>query len=83
MKQYKVIVDGVEYEVGVELLSQAPQNKAAAPVAAAPVKAAPPSSGEQIKSPMPGTILSVSVQPGSAVKKGQVLMVLEALIQIK
>ena len=50
---------------------------AAAPVAA-PVSAAP-AGGEKVSAPMPGTILSVSVQNGAQVKKGQVLMVLEAM----
>lgn len=35
--------------------------------------------GEQIKAPMPGTILDVKVTPGSSVKKGQVLLILEAM----
>ena len=35
--------------------------------------------GEQVAAPMPGTILSVNVQSGSAVKKGEVLMILEAM----
>ena len=59
----------------------APAAPAAAPVAApaaAPVSAAP-AGGEKVSAPMPGTILSVSVQNGAQVKKGQVLMVLEAM----
>ncbi|WP_295583568.1 acetyl-CoA carboxylase biotin carboxyl carrier protein subunit, partial [uncultured Oscillibacter sp.] len=35
--------------------------------------------GEQVASPMPGTILAVNVAAGDAVKRGQVLMVLEAM----
>lgn len=83
MKKYKVIVDGTVYEVGVELLSDVPaaaQSPApAAPAAPAPAQSAAPAAGEKVTSPMPGNILSVSVQPGSAVKKGQILMVLEAM----
>ncbi|NLW20852.1 MAG: biotin/lipoyl-binding protein [Clostridiales bacterium] len=78
MRKYKVIVDGTAYEVGVELLSGAPEAAAApAPAPAQPAPAA--AAGEVIRSPMPGNILSVNVQPGNAVKEGQVLMVLEAL----
>ena len=33
----------------------------------------------QVTSPMPGTILSVNVAAGDAVKRGQVLMILEAM----
>ena len=35
--------------------------------------------GEQITAPMPGTILAVNVSAGQAVKKGEVLMILEAM----
>ena len=50
---------------------------AAAPVAAAP--AAPAGAGERVAAPMPGNILSVNVAAGDTVKKGQVLMILEAM----
>ena len=49
---------------------------AAAPVAA-PVSA--PAGGEQVTSPMPGNILAVNVAAGDTVRKGQVLMILEAM----
>lgn len=59
---------------------------AAAPVPAAPVAPAASQTAatgtmgsEIIKAPMPGTILSVAVTSGAAVKKGQVLCVLEAM----
>ena len=56
---------------------------ASAPVAApAPVPAAPApaDAGEDgVTSPMPGTILSIAVKPGDAVKAGQVLLILEAM----
>jgi len=48
---------------------------AAAPAAPAPVAAA----GEQVNSPMPGTIVKVNVKAGQAVKSGEVLAVLEAM----
>ena len=35
--------------------------------------------GGQIKAPMPGKVLSLPVKPGDAVKKGQTLVVLEAM----
>ena len=80
MKKYRVNVNGTVYEVELEEITGAAP-AAAAPVAApaaAPVAAAPVG-GEKICSPMPGTILSVSVSAGDAVKKGQVLMILEAM----
>ena len=48
---------------------------AAAPAAPAPVAVA----GEQVNSPMPGTIVKVNVKAGQAVKSGEVLAVLEAM----
>ena len=61
---------------------------AAAPAApAAPAAAAPAVAGEQVTSPMPGTIVKVNVKAGHAVKAGEELAVLrgaEALeIRIK
>ena len=53
----------------------APAAPAAAP-AAAPVAAA---AGEQVTAPMPGTILKVNAAQGAAVKKGDILVVLEAM----
>ncbi len=88
MKKYKVTVNGTAYEITLEAIdaadvktapaASAPAATPAAPVAAAPV-AAPAAGGETVKSPMPGTILSVNVSAGSAVKKGDVLMILEAM----
>ncbi len=74
MKKYKVNVNGTVYEVEIEEMAGAP---AAAPVAAAP--AAPAGAGERVAAPMPGNILSVNVAAGDTVKKGQVLMILEAM----
>ena len=77
MKKYRVTVNGTVYEVELEELTGAVP---AAPAAPAPAPAAPaPAGGEQVTAPMPGTILSVNVAPGDAVKRGQVLMILEAM----
>ena len=64
----------------------APTAPVAAPapaVEAAPAPAAAPAvavaGGETVAAPMPGTILKVNVQPGQAVKAGEVLVVLEAM----
>jgi len=51
---------------------------AAAP-AAAPVAAAPVAGGEKVTAPMPGTVLDVKVAEGAAVKKGDILVILEAM----
>lgn len=85
MKKYKVVVNGVAYEVDVELIGE---SEASAPVqVAAPVQApvapvapaAPVAGGENVNAPMPGTILDVKVANGQAVKKGDVLVILEAM----
>ncbi len=85
MKNYKVIVNGTEYAISIDLISEEEAKKAqAAPApsqAAAPATApaTAPGEGEQVNAPMPGTILSVNVKEGDAVKKGQVLFILEAM----
>ena len=74
MKKYRVTVNGVPYEVELEELTGA----APAPApAAAPAPA--PAGGEQVTAPMPGTVLAVNVAVGDSVKRGQVLMILEAM----
>ena len=81
MKKYRVTVNGTAYEIELEELTGAAPASAPAPAAAptpAPAAAAP-TGGEQVTSPMPGTILSINVAAGDTVKRGQVLMVLEAM----
>ncbi|MCQ2448035.1 MAG: biotin/lipoyl-binding protein [Oscillibacter sp.] len=80
MKKYRVTVNGTVYEVELEEMTGAVP--AAAPAAAPAAPAAPaaaPAGGEQITAPMPGNILAVNVTAGQSVKKGDVLMVLEAM----
>ncbi len=80
MKKYRVTVNGTAYEIELEELTGAAPAPAAAPAAApAPAPAAAPAGGEQVTSPMPGTILDVKVSQGASVKKGDVLMILEAM----
>lgn len=53
---------------------------APAPKAAEPKKeASGPQGSVKVNAPMPGTILRVNVNPGDVVKKGQVLLILEAM----
>ena len=77
MKKYRVTVNGIVYEIELEELTGAAPSAPAAP--AAPAAAAAPAGGEQVTSPMPGTILAVNVAVGDTVKRGQVLMILEAM----
>ena len=82
MKKYRVTVNGTAYEIELEELTGAAPAPAAATAAPAPAPApaaAAPAGGEQVTSPMPGTILAVNVAVGDTVKRGQVLMILEAM----
>ena len=78
MKKYRVNVNGTSYEIEIELMSESEAKAAPAPSAQAAAPAAT-GEGEAIASPMPGTILDVKVNVGDSVKKGQVLMILEAM----
>ena len=86
MKTYTITVNGTAYEVTVEEgagSGAAPVVKSAAPVAAPKPAAAPASSGAvgavKVNAPMPGKILAVKANAGQAVKKGDVIIVLEAM----
>ena len=76
MRRFRVNVNGNEYDITVEEID-ASAPKAAPKAASAP--SAAPAGGESVNSPMPGTILKVNVANGDTVKKGQVLMILEAM----
>ena len=85
MKNYTITVNGNVYEVSVEENTGAAPVQAAAPAAvkkapAAPKKAASAGAGSvKITAPMPGKILDIKSKVGDAVKKGQVMMILEAM----
>ena len=87
MKNYRITVNGVAYDVAVEELgageaSAAPVSTPAA-VPAPAKKAAPKTSGSagavKITAPMPGKIVAVKGQAGASVKKGDAVLVLEAM----
>lgn len=88
MKNYRITVNGNVYDVEVEELGAS----ASAPVSAAPAQtpkaavkkaAAPVAAGTEgavkINAPMPGKILSIKAKAGQAVKRGEVVMILEAM----
>ena len=87
MKQYTMTVNGVSYDVTVEEIGGAPVIPVAAPVVSAPAvasapkvaPAAAPAGGAPVKAPMPGNVLDIKVSNGQAVKKGDVLVILEAM----
>lgn len=87
MKKYNITVNGTTYEVLVEEVNSTP---AYAPVYSTPAvpaaaPAAPkashnaPAGSTKVVAPMPGTILDMKVSVGHAVKKGEVICVLEAM----
>ena len=79
MKKYRVNVNGTNYEIEIELMSETEAKAAPAPVQTAAPAPQASGEGEAVASPMPGTILDIKVNVGDSVKKGQVLMILEAM----
>ena len=84
MKTYKITVNGVSYDVTVEEtegaslpIQQTPQKTVAA--AAPQGKRTASSGGFELKAPMPGTITNILISAGDSVKKGQTLLMLEAM----
>lgn len=81
MKNYTITVNGNVYDVTVEegTGNGAPSAKAAAPKAAPKAAPAGAQGAVKVNAPMPGKILKVNAAAGAAVKKGDVLVVLEAM----
>ena len=88
MKKYEVEVNGETFIVSLKEISneEATQKLAAAPAPNAPVEEkkptqdpAPTGDGEVVPAPMAGIVLSVNKNIGDAVKKGDVLVILEAM----
>ncbi len=88
MKSYTITVNGNVYDVTVEengAVSAPAAAPKAAPKAAPAAKVAPKAApaGAQgavtVSAPMPGKILGVKASVGQAVKKGEVLLILEAM----
>ncbi|MGL5514344.1 MAG: biotin/lipoyl-containing protein [Sporomusa sp.] len=95
MKKFSITLNGQQYEVEVEeigggavsapkaAVAAAPAPKAAPAPQAAPAPkaaAAPVAAGAQtVAAPMPGKVLSINVKAGDAVKRGDVLLILEAM----
>ena len=88
MKNYRITVNGTAYDVAVEEIGAGAAPAAApvatpAPVAAAPAPKAPAASGPAgsitAPAPMPGKMFNVKASVGAAVKKGDVILILEAM----
>lgn len=63
----------------VALVAAPAPEKAEAKAAPAPVSVAAPAGGTQLKAPMPGTVIDFKATNGAAVKKGQTVLILEAM----
>ncbi|MDE7453583.1 MAG: biotin/lipoyl-binding protein [Clostridia bacterium] len=82
MRNFVVTIDGKSYSVGVEEVENGSVVESVPVQAAAPVAPKAPkisAEGEKILSPFPGLIKNLLVADGSAVKKDQPIMVLEAM----
>ncbi|MCI8596000.1 MAG: biotin/lipoyl-binding protein [Clostridia bacterium] len=80
MRKFNISVNGKTYVVEVE---EAEGGASAPVVAAAPVAQAPaptaPAGGTAVNAPMPGLVLKLAVANGATVKKGDKIVVLEAM----
>ena len=72
MKNYTITVNGNVYDVTVE------ENGASAPVAA-PRKAAAGAGSIKIEAGAAGKVFKIEAQPGTAVKKGDAVLILEIM----
>jgi len=87
LRKFKIKIDGKSFEAEVEELTEGEtttvENKKEAqkPIttSAAPSKPAFSGSEKSVISPMPGKIIAVKCQQGQAVKRGEVLIILEAM----
>ena len=91
MKKFNIKVNGNSYEVEIEEVKAqvaAPAAKAAAPAAPVAAPKAPVAPKAQaavgagdtpVNAPMPGKIVKLVASAGQAVKKGEVLLILEAM----
>ncbi len=83
----KVEVNGIPFEVemqGSSLVEEALPTVTTAPAAtenttAAPAAKSGPGAGTPVKAPLPGVVTKILVNEGQAVKKGDTVLVLEAM----
>lgn len=81
MKIYKVKVNGKTYKVELESMEEVKDSAPSKPVEAKPAPAPVSSTGEgqEVVSPIQGTVVNVKVKVGDKVKKGDVVCVVEAM----
>lgn len=81
MKVYKVKVNGKTYKVELESIEESKASLESKKEVKEEVKAAPVTSGEgkEVTSPIQGTVVNIKVSVGQKVKKGDVLVIVEAM----
>lgn len=80
MKKYRIKVNGKMYEVELEAVEETSGHVEAA--AKAPAAAPAPAScegGKEVKAPIGGSVIKVNVAVNDTVKKGDTLLVIEAM----
>ena len=77
--EYRPLDRGAQANAPAPILAAAPAPKAAPAPAAAPAAPAGAAGAVAVTAPMPGKILGVKASAGQAVKRGQVLLILEAM----
>lgn len=77
--EYRPLDRGAQASAPAPILAAAPAPKAAPAPAAAPAAPAGAAGAVAVTAPMPGKILGVKASAGQAVKRGQVLLILEAM----
>jgi biotin carboxyl carrier protein len=80
MKKYIIKLNGKVYEVEMEeVTGEAATTMVESPRTQQTEKITQASGGETIEAPMPGNIFAIPVNVGDTVKRGQVVIVLEAM----
>ena len=85
MPNYVITINGKKYDIqvekkeGVPVIQQSPLSFSVPEKVVTPPPCGTGESGKKIVAPMPGKVVSINVNVGDTVKKGQELMVVEAM----
>lgn len=79
MKKYKVKVNGKLYEVELEAVEEVKGSVEAPKTEEVKKEVSIPSGGKEVLAPIGGSVIRVDVKVGDSVKKGQCLVVIEAM----
>lgn len=80
MKVYKIKVNGKAYKVELEAIDEvASEQKVEEPKKVEEKKVVASSDANQVLSPIQGSVTNIKVKPGDKVKKGDVLLIIEAM----